>query len=504
MSTATPSRATRIVLAAAALLLATVAGVVSAPPASAAIADGPWSGTGAQGTFTVSDPQGTWAQPQLSYAINPAGQQRSWTLESVATDSGTLTVDYAWAGFHSWYAVTARLTAFVYPADGGPTETALVDVGPTNCCSAPSGGFTYTGSTTFELAAGDTFGLRMSGSNGDSDNRLQGTLTLQVPVAPQSISIADIEDTRIDADPVAVDASATSGLPVALATLTPETCTVEGGTVGLLEIGTCTIEGTQAGDTTWLPAQPVTTSFEVLPIPLEQSLALTPLPDTQLDAGPLTVEATSTSELPITLTTLTPETCTLDGDQATLLTTGTCTIEATQDGDRFWAPAEPVTTSFEVLALAQTLTLTPLPDTQLDAGPVTIEATSTSELPVTLTTLTPETCTLDGDQATLLTTGTCTIEATQDGSATYLPAEPVSIGFEVLPVPTEEPTAPEPATEPATDPAPEATPAGPPPTLEEEALAQTGPATGALTASAAALALVGLAVLALRRRALLS
>ena len=50
-----------------------------------------------------------------------------------------------------------------------------------NCCAAPSGGFDYTGTTTFDLQPGDVYGFRMSGSHLDSDRRLIGTLSLTLP-----------------------------------------------------------------------------------------------------------------------------------------------------------------------------------------------------------------------------------------------------------------------------------------------------------------------------------
>jgi hypothetical protein len=55
------------------------------------------------------------------------------------------------------------------------------DVGPVNCCTAPSGGFDHSGSATLNLRAGDVYGVRMSGSNLDQDRRLNGTLTLNFP-----------------------------------------------------------------------------------------------------------------------------------------------------------------------------------------------------------------------------------------------------------------------------------------------------------------------------------
>ena len=58
------------------------------------------------------------------------------------------------------------------------TKQVLHSAGPVNCCAAPSGGFDYSGTATFDLQAGDVYGFRMSGSHFDSDRRLLGTLTV--------------------------------------------------------------------------------------------------------------------------------------------------------------------------------------------------------------------------------------------------------------------------------------------------------------------------------------
>jgi hypothetical protein len=73
--------------------------------------------------------------------------------------------------------VTVHLNAFV--TSGGSTTTLpLVNAGPVNCCTAPSGGFSYSGTTTLTVQPGDSYGFTMSGSNGDSNGHLDGTLAI--------------------------------------------------------------------------------------------------------------------------------------------------------------------------------------------------------------------------------------------------------------------------------------------------------------------------------------
>ena len=53
----------------------------------------------------------------------------------------------------------------------------LVDDGPEICCTPPSNGFSYTGSVALSVEPGDTYGFTMTGSNGDLNSFLNGTLT---------------------------------------------------------------------------------------------------------------------------------------------------------------------------------------------------------------------------------------------------------------------------------------------------------------------------------------
>jgi len=82
-------------------------------------------------------------------------------------------------------------------------------------------------------------------------------------VKPQQITLEDVPDQTLGVMPFPIAATATSGLPVTLTSLTPEVCAVSGVTVSILAEGVCTIRATQDGDEEYLPAEPVTDSFTV-------------------------------------------------------------------------------------------------------------------------------------------------------------------------------------------------------------------------------------------------
>jgi hypothetical protein len=151
--------------------------------ASAASASTAWTGSGT-GTTTVVNDGTSGAPAQFTYSVNP-GNSGSWSFSSTATTTGSIDLHYTYTGYHAFFQVRVGLSAFV-TSSGSTITTPLVNAGPVNCCTAPSGGFSYTGTITLAVHAGDTFGFAMSGSNGDSDRRLLGTLTVEDLTPPQT------------------------------------------------------------------------------------------------------------------------------------------------------------------------------------------------------------------------------------------------------------------------------------------------------------------------------
>ena len=79
----------------------------------------------------------------------------------------------------------------------------------------------------------------------------------------------------------------------------------------------------------------------------------------------------------------------------------------------------------------QTITFAPIPNHALEDSPVPVQPTASSGLPVQLTSQTPAVCTVSAISITLLSIGTCTLEANQPGNATYAPAPTVTRSFEI-------------------------------------------------------------------------
>ena len=163
-------------------MVALALGVALWLSAAAGAAATPWSGSGTGTTSVVSN--GTAGVAQFTYSDSEfCCASGSWTFSTVSNSSGSIPLDWSYSGYHAFFQVTVSLSAFVTHL-GVTTTFPLVDDGPADCCTPPSGGFSYTGTTTLPVLAGDTYGFLMSGTNGDSDGRLIGTLTVVLPATP--------------------------------------------------------------------------------------------------------------------------------------------------------------------------------------------------------------------------------------------------------------------------------------------------------------------------------
>ena len=165
-----------------------------------------------------------------------------------------------------------------------------------------------------------------------------------------------------------------------------------------------------------------------------QTITFGALPNQTFGAAPFTVGATASSGLAVSFASATTPVCTVSGSTATLVTTGTCTIQATQAGSAIYAPATPVNQSFQVMPAGQTITFGTLPNQPYGAAPFTVGATASSGLTVSFNSQTAPVCTVSGTSVTLVAGGTCTIQATQAGSADYAAAAPVNQSFQVTPL----------------------------------------------------------------------
>ena len=288
--------------------------------------------------------------------------------------------------------------------------------------------------STVTLKAGGTCTIQAAQAGNTSYNAATSvSRSFTVAKASQTISFVAPANQTFGAAPFAVSATASSGLTVTFSSLTTTVCTVSGSTVTIKAAGTCTLQAAQAGNTGYNAATSVSQSFTVAKA--DQTITFGALSDKTFGSPPFGASASASSGLAVTFSSLTAGACTVSGTTVTLVAAGTCTIQAAQAGNGNYNAAQNVIRSFTVGGATQTINFPPPGNQLLTASPVYLAATASSGLAVTLTSQTSAVCTVSGSYATLLSSGTCTVQATQAGNGTYTAAPSVTRSFVVMEVP---------------------------------------------------------------------
>ena len=287
---------------------------------------------------------------------------------------------------------------------------------------------TVSGTSVTLAAAGNCIIQATQGGNVDYAAAAAVNQSFQVTKESQTITFGELSSQTYGSGPITISASASSGLAVVFYSLTPRVCTVYESSVTLVAGGTCSIDARQPGNADYAAAPAVTQSFQVAKE--SQTITFGALSN-QTYGTPVTVSATASSGLTVVFYSLTTRVCTVSGTSVTLEAVGTCSIEAAQSGSADYSAATPVTQSFQVTKGSQTITFGALSNEPLSASPITVSATASSGLTVSFNSRTPNKCTVSGTTVTLVTTGTCTIQATQAGNGDYTAAAPVNQSFQV-------------------------------------------------------------------------
>jgi sugar lactone lactonase YvrE len=162
-----------------------------------------------------------------------------------------------------------------------------------------------------------------------------------------------------------------------------------------------------------------------------QTISFGALSNQALGTASYTLSATASSGLAVSFTSTTPAVCTVSGATVTLVTAGTCAIQATQPGNTNYSAATAINQNFQVIHESETITFGALSNQVLGTAPFTLSASASSGLTVSFASTTPAVCTVSGATGTPVAAGTCNIQATQTGNSSYGAATPVSQSFQI-------------------------------------------------------------------------
>ena len=259
------------------------------------------------------------------------------------------------------------------------------------------------------------------------------TLALAVAQQPQFISFGAAPGLTVTAT-ARVAASATSGLALTYASLTPATCSIDPHTAVVtgVAVGNCTIAANQPGDGVWAPAMQATLALLVDFRSQRISLGAAP---SLVSGRSATLSASASSGLALSFSSLTPAVCSVQADSGLVrgLAEGNCSVAIDQPGNASWGIAPQALVSLTVaMDPAQSIRFGALPSLVV-GGTASVVASASSGLPVRFGSLTPAVCQIDAVSGIVagLANGQCVVGASQAGDARWEAATPVTQSFPV-------------------------------------------------------------------------
>jgi len=254
----------------------------------------------------------------------------------------------------------------------------------------------------------------------------QKTQNISVSAGSQTITVITPPQRGADAKaPFTVEAVASSGLPVAYSSGSPNICTNSGSTFTMKSAGACVVLFDQAGNANYSAAPQVSNSSTT---DLQTQIITTFLanPATLNFGGSTTLSASATSGLPVTFSSSTPDVCSVSGTTVTALKAGICTVAADHTGNGFVDKAPRKTLNLIIATAKQEISvIDSAPATAVVNTSFTVSATATSGLPVTYSSGTPGICSNTGGKFTMLSAGNCIVQYNQGGNTNYTAAEQV-------------------------------------------------------------------------------
>jgi len=232
-----------------------------------------WSCVTTTVTCTRSDALATSASyPSITVTVNVAANA-AVSVTNTATVSGggetDTSNDTASDLTHINIAETSQTITFA-PLSGQTLSTAPFLISATatsgltvSFISNASAVCIVSGTTVTLVAIGTCSITATQGGNATYAAAVPVTQTFAVKYA-QTITFGALSNVLLSSPPFPISASASSGLPVNLASTTPGVCTVSGSTVTIVAAGTCSIAATQAGNANYAAAAPISQSFTVI------------------------------------------------------------------------------------------------------------------------------------------------------------------------------------------------------------------------------------------------
>jgi len=181
------------------------------------------------------------------------------------------------------------------------------------------------------------------------------TLTI-IARSAQTITFGPLPAKSMGDAAFSISASTTSGLPITFTSSNSAVATVSGTIVTIVGAGSTDITASQPGNTSFLPATPVTQPLVVQKG--NQQISFSPPASPVLGGPTFTLTATSTSGLPVTFTAVTNTKLSINGNVGSTLLAGLATVRASQAGNNNYNAATSVDQTFCIKPSTPIITVT--------------------------------------------------------------------------------------------------------------------------------------------------
>jgi hypothetical protein len=245
----------------------------------------------------------------------------------------------------------------------------------------------------------------------------------------QTIAFSEIADKVYGATSFNVSASTSSALTIVLKIVSGP-ATISGNTVTITGAGEVTVQASQDGDDTYMPAQDVLQSFTV--IKAAQNLSFT-VGSLTYDQAPVTINTTPGESGNDVTYSIVSGPATISGNVLTLTGAGTIVVKANQDGNDNYDAAE-VSKEIAIAKAAQTIVFSPVTTKTFGDAAFVVSATGGASGNAVVFSIVSGPATVTGSTVTLTSAGPVTIEAWQAGNENYVAANAVERVFCVNPV----------------------------------------------------------------------
>ena len=394
-------------------------------PAPAAITYGTaLSGTQLDASSTVS---GTFVYSPAIGAVLTAGPQ-SLSVTFTPTD----TTDYTTAIGSTTLTVTKAMPNITWATPAAINYGTALTATQLDATASVAGSFVYSPAAGTVPQGGSQL-LSVTLTPADTTDYTTATASVNLTVNPiaQTISFPALSSpVTYGVGPIALSATATSGLTVIFTATGP--ATVSGNSLIVTGAGSVVVTANQAGNNDYNAATAVSRNLTV--DKATPSASLTSSETAGAYGASVTLTATLAGGAVAPTGTITFHnggasigTGTLSGGVATLTTTtlpvGSDSITATYAGDSNYKTATSNTFTVTVGQLSQTISFTLPSPVIFGVSPITLSATASSGLAVAFSATGP--ATLSGDKLTITGAGTVVVMANQAGNADYSAAPAV-------------------------------------------------------------------------------